>query len=118
MIQLNFLNAVAKDDGSGLVINGKEVQDIISAALGVIKEIPIAYKYLGEQNKTGKIFRSDLCNISITIDDRQYEKEEKILFSDCTGAEYDELELSEYLKMRQRREHEYLKETGQGDQEE
>lgn len=120
MIQLNFLNAVAKDNGDGLVINGKEVQDIISAALGVIKEIPTKYEYLGEKNKTGKVFSSELCNISITIDDRQHEKEEKILFSDkdSTGAEYDELELSEYIAIRQRREDEQLKKVEQGDQEE
>lgn len=126
MIQLNFLNAVAEDNGDGLVINGKEVQDIISAALGTIKEIPTKYKYLGEKNKTGRVFSSELCNISITIDDRQYEKEEKITFSykdifpdnGSTGAECDELELSEYIAMRRRRESEYIEKAEQGSSEE
>lgn len=121
MIKLKFLNAVAKDKGEGLVINGKEVQNIISAALGVIKEIPTKYEYLGEKNKTGKVFSSDLCNISITIDDRQHEKEENIIFpdKDSDGAEfYEELDLGEYLKMRRRSESEQFEETEQGSPEE
>ena len=41
MIQLNFLNAVAEDYGNGLIVNGKDLTSIISAALGsIIKRIP------------------------------------------------------------------------------
>lgn len=36
MIQLNFLNAVAEDYGNGLIVNGKDLTSIISAALGTI----------------------------------------------------------------------------------
>lgn len=35
MIQLNFLNAVAEDYGNGLIVNGKDLTSIISAALGM-----------------------------------------------------------------------------------
>lgn len=34
MIQLNFLNAVVEDNGNGLRVNGKDLNSIISAALG------------------------------------------------------------------------------------
>lgn len=68
MIQLNFLNAVVEDNGNGLRVNGKDLNSIISAALGTIKKIPGRYEYLGEENK-GKPFESQLCNVSVTIDD-------------------------------------------------
>lgn len=38
MIQLNFLNAVVEDNGNGLRVNGKDLNSIISAALGRIDE--------------------------------------------------------------------------------
>ena len=50
MIQLNFLNAVVEDNGNGLRVNGKDLNSIISAALGTIKKIPGRYEYLGEEN--------------------------------------------------------------------
>lgn len=68
MIQLNFLNAVVEDNGNGLRVNGKDLNSIISAALGTIKKIPGRYEYLGEENKN-KPFESQLCNVSVTIDD-------------------------------------------------
>lgn len=68
MIQLNFLNAVVEDNGNGLRVNGKDLNSIISAALGTIKKIPGRYEYLGDENK-GKPFESQLCNVSVTIDD-------------------------------------------------
>ena len=57
MIQLNFLNAVVEDNGNGLRVNGKDLNSIISAALGTIKKIPGRYEYLGEENK-GKCLSS------------------------------------------------------------
>lgn len=51
MIQLNFLNAVVEDDGHGLIVNGKELRDIISMSLGAIKKVPGRYEYLGDENK-------------------------------------------------------------------
>ena len=44
MIQLNFLNAVVEDNGNGLRVNGKDLNSIISAALGTIKKIPGRYE--------------------------------------------------------------------------
>lgn len=61
MIQLNFLNAVVEDNGNGLRVNGKDLNSIISAALGTIKKIPGRYEYLGEENKN-KPFESQLCS--------------------------------------------------------
>ena len=49
MIQLNFLNAVVEDNGNGLRVNGKDLNSIISAALGTIKKIPGRYEYLGDE---------------------------------------------------------------------
>lgn len=77
MIQLNFLNAVVEDNGNGLRVNGKDLNSIISAALGTIKKIPGRYEYLGEENK-GKSFESQLCNVSVTIDDISTEITETI----------------------------------------
>lgn len=77
MIQLNFLNAVVEDDGHGLIVNGKELRDIISMSLGAIKKVPGRYEYLGDENK-GKPFKSRLCNVSVTIDDRSADITETI----------------------------------------
>ena len=79
MIQLNFLNAVVEDNGNGLRVNGKDLNSIISAALGTIKKIPGRYEYLGEENK-GKPFESQLCNVSVTIDDISTE------ITECNGS--------------------------------
>lgn len=92
MIQLNFLNAVAEDYGNGLIVNGKDLTSIISAALGTIKKIPDKYEYLGEKNK-GKPFESRLCNISVTIDDRSADITETITFD--VGGNVDEVTLAE-----------------------
>ena len=54
MIQLNFLNAQVEDTGSGLIVNGKELSDIISAALGTIKRIPDRYDYISEKDLTNQ----------------------------------------------------------------
>ena len=81
MIQLNFLNAVVEDNGNGLRVNGKDLNSIISAALGTIKKIPGRYEYLGEENKN-KPFESQLCNVSVTIDDISTEITETITFAE------------------------------------
>lgn len=98
MIQLNFLNARVKDDGYGIKVNGKMLEDIISVALGTIKELPNnSYE---NTVKSGKVFSSDLCNVSVTIDDRSREISETILIS---GRE---VELEEFLE---RKSNEYSK---------
>lgn len=95
MIQLNFLNAVAEDDGSGLIVNGKELTHVISLALGTIKKIPGRYEYLGEENK-GKPFESQLCNVSVTIDDISTEITETITFAENGNVQ--EVTLTEFEK--------------------
>ena len=98
MIQLNFLNAVVSDDGNGLVVNGRELSAIISASLGAIKKIPGRYEYLGDQNK-GTPFSSQLCNVSVTIDDKSEDITEKIFFDNKNGSEeYTLKEFEEGLK--------------------
>lgn len=95
MIQLNFLNAVVEDNGNGLRVNGKDLNSIISAALGTIKKIPGRYEYLGEENKN-KPFESHLCNVSVTIDDISTEITETITFAENENVQ--EVTLAEFEK--------------------
>lgn len=95
MIQLNFLNAQVSDDGSGLEVNGRSLENLISAALGTIKRIPGRYDWLKEEDRL-KPFSSDLCSVSVTIDDRSGDVSETIIFS--TGESVEEVEFSEYLE--------------------
>lgn len=95
MIQLNFLNAVVEDDGDGLIVNGKELSYIISLALGTIKRIPGKYDYLKREDKL-KPFKSKLCNISVTIDNRSTDITETITFD--VGGNVDEVTLAEFEK--------------------
>lgn len=93
MIQLNFLNARVRDTGyGGLEVNGKMLDEIISVAVGTLKELPDKY---GTKNRTGETFRSDLCNISITIDDRTKDITETITISENGEEEYS---LEEFLE--------------------
>lgn len=87
MIQLNFLNAVVEDNGNGLRVNGKDLNSIISAALGTIKKIPGRYEYLGDENK-GKPFESQLCNVSVTIDDISTEITETKKYPENSREDY------------------------------
>ena len=112
MIQLNFLNAQVEDTGSGLIVNGKELSDIISAALGTIKRIPDRYDYISEKDK-GTPFKSKLCNVSVTIDDRSADITETITFDDKSGSE--EYTLEEFEKGL---ENEHSQKTQQADPEE
>lgn len=95
MIQLNFFNAVVEDNGNGLRVNGKDLNSIISAALGTIKKIPGRYEYLGEGNKN-KPFESQLCNVSVTIDDISTEITETITFAENGNVQ--EVTLAEFEK--------------------
>lgn len=95
MIQLNFLNAVAEDDGSGLIVNGKELTHVISLALGTIKRIPGRYDYLKTEDRS-KPFKSKLCNVSVTIDNRSTDITETITFD--YGGKVDEVTLEEFEK--------------------
>jgi uncharacterized protein (DUF433 family) len=114
MIQLNFLNAVVEDDGSGLEVNGKKLDYIISAALGSIKRIPGRYDYIKSDDR-GKPFKSRLCNVSVTIDDRTEDITETVSLSDYEDMTL--VDLEEYLKTKGD-ESEHSQETQQADTEE
>lgn len=92
MIQLNFLNARVRDTGYGLEVNGKPLDEIISVAVGTLKELPDKF---GSKQRTGEIFGSDLCNVSVTIDDRSKEITETITISEVGEEEYP---LEEFLE--------------------
>ena len=102
MIQLNFLNARVKDTGYGLEVNGKPLDEIISVAVGTLKELPDRY---GSKQRTGESFRSDLCNVSVTIDDPSKEITETITISEDGEEEYSLEEFLEGVK------NEHTKET-------
>ena len=84
-----------EDNGNGLRVNGKDLNSIISAALGTIKKIPGRYEYLGEENKN-KPFESQLCNVSVTIDDISTEITETITFAENGNVQ--EVTLAEFEK--------------------
>lgn len=117
MIQLNFLNVEAHDNGNGLEINGQKLEHIISAALKTIKKVPDKYDWLREAYKNkGHEFSSNLCNISVTIDDRSKEIGGTITFSENSDGkeEYEEKPFDQYLKGL---ENEYAEEAEPGSEE-
>lgn len=113
MVQLNFLNAQVNDDGNGLEVNGRSLEAMISAALGTIKRVPGRYDWLREEDKL-KPFSSDLCNVSVTIDDRSEDMTEILCFSGADGK-VEEVDFSEFLG---RLENEHTEETEPGSEEE
>lgn len=62
MVKLEFENAVAEDTGYGLRVNGKELSEIISIALGT----RLGYNY--GLNSGLPNFKSNCCNITVLID--------------------------------------------------
>lgn len=68
MLKIQFINAQAEDNGYGLSVNGKDLGEIISTALGT--RVGNAY---GHGSMLPR-FKSNCCNITITIDP-QSEKE-------------------------------------------
>ncbi len=63
MLKVEFQNAVAKDNGYGLEVNGKSLEDIISTALGT----RVGDKRAGYGSNLPS-FESTCCNITIIID--------------------------------------------------
>lgn len=63
MLKLEFKNAVAKDIGYGLEVNGKSLEEIISIALGTKVGTQRA-GYGGDLND----FISNSCDVTIIID--------------------------------------------------
>lgn len=86
MVQINFTHAQAKDDGWGLEINGRDLRDIISVALGVREP--------GEKERdySKTPFRSNCCNISITIDPIASES------TICFGDTENDIPLEQFLE--------------------
>jgi hypothetical protein len=62
MVKLQFTNAQVLDDGFGLTVNGRELTEILSTALGT--RVDNNYGY----NSGLPNFKSNCCNITITID--------------------------------------------------
>jgi hypothetical protein len=60
MVKLFFTNAVVRDDGYGLRVNDKSLEDIITVALGVRANSSV-YPDV-------KPFMSNCCNITVIID--------------------------------------------------
>lgn len=62
MLKLEFQNAVVKDTGYGLEVNGKPLEEIISTALGT--KVGGTYGYGSGLPE----FSSSCCNITVIID--------------------------------------------------
>ena len=62
MLKIQFTNARAEDDGYGLTVNGKELDKIISTALGT--------RVGGKAGYGSGLpkFKSNCCNITVIID--------------------------------------------------
>lgn len=63
MLKVQFQNAVVKDSGYGLEVNGKSLEDIISTALGT----RVGDKRAGYGSSLPS-FESTCCNITLIID--------------------------------------------------
>lgn len=63
MLKLEFQNAVVKDSGYGLEVNGKSLEGIISTALGV----KAGDKRAGYGSNIPE-FSSTCCNVTVIID--------------------------------------------------
>ena len=62
MLKLTFTNAQAEDHGFGLTVNGRDLSEIISTALGT--RVGNTYGY----NSGLHVFTSNCCNVTVTID--------------------------------------------------
>lgn len=62
MVKLVFENATVNDDGYGLTVNGKELDKIISTALGT--RVDNTYGYGSGLPR----FESNCCNVTVIID--------------------------------------------------
>lgn len=62
MVKIHFTNAQAKDNGYGLEVNGKRLENLISEALGT--RVGNNYGY----NSNLPSFESSCCNITVIID--------------------------------------------------
>ena len=63
MLKIEFQNAVVRDRGYGLEVNGKSLEDIISTALGT----KVGEKKAGYGSDIPE-FKSTCCNITVIID--------------------------------------------------
>ena len=64
MLRINFTNAEVKDDGYGLRVNGKSLEDIISMALGTKVE---GIGYSDPRYDSIPKFSSNSCDVTVII---------------------------------------------------
>lgn len=93
MLRLQFTNAQVEDSGYGLRVNGKDLDKIISTALGTI---------VGDKSGYGSgipSFESNCCNVTIIIDPQpvteEIETTEELWYSiqemeECISEQYQE----------------------------
>lgn len=93
MLKLQFTNAQVEDNGYGLSVNGKELEKIISTALGT---------RVGDKGGYGSglpSFKSNCCNVTVIIDPQpvveEIETEEELWHSvqdmeECISERYQE----------------------------
>jgi hypothetical protein len=62
MLKLTFTNAQVEDHGFGLIVNGRDLDDIISTALGT--RVGNIYGH----NSGLPAFKSNCCNVTVTIE--------------------------------------------------
>jgi hypothetical protein len=87
MVKIYFTNAEVEDDGWGLRVNGKSLEDIISMALGTKAE---GVSYGDPRQEKLKKFKANACNITVIIDPRP--KEVQIEDDDFVYNSVEELE--------------------------
>lgn len=81
MYKLEFENVRVRDDGYGLEVNGESLSQIISTMLGA--RVGNNYGY----NSGLPTFKSDCCNITVTIDPKPITESITI-----NGTEFDSVE--------------------------
>lgn len=93
MLKIQFTNARVKDDGYGLSVNGKELAEIISTALGT--RVKGKYGY----NSGLPRFESNSCDVTVIINPHtvgeEIETDEEVFHSvadmeECRDEQYKE----------------------------
>lgn len=89
MVKIEFKNAVAIDDGYGLKVNGKSLENIISTALGTRIE------NIGGYNSGLPDFKSNACNITVIIDPQPQEEtieDDNVIWKSVKEMEEDKID--------------------------
>ena len=96
MLRLDFTNAIVKDSGYGLHVNGKPLDDIISTALGT--KVGSNYGY----NAGLPAFESTCCNVIVIIDPQKVTT--KIKDDDNVYYGVEDMEAEKYEQFKQKNE--------------